>query len=217
MKIINTTYASVLGAIFASSSLQAVTLYTEDFEGFGIASGSVSPNGDILATGGWTVSDNSGNVVNPGPGSATLNPVPAELGTSFFVLQGGGEYSRTIGTIAADTTYTFSLTHFRRDDIAGDAVRLRFFTGTDTAGFLTQDFAAVTTTGTFETREISFNSGLDPSLVGSTFGILFADSTGGLSTPQAGVDNIVVSSIPEPSSALLLGVAGAAFLVRRRK
>jgi len=190
-----------LDNISVSATAHTGVVFTEDFEGYGIADGAFAGNTTILANRGWTVADPDGNLLNPADtGSTTnwLNPVPAELGTTFATLSKGGWFWRDLGvTIAADTVYEFSLTHFKRDDQDGDAVQLRFLADSVTGGFHSDTFSAVTNNGTYVTRTITWNSGADDSQNGNSLGILIFDSNGGTSANQAGIDNISVSIIEE--------------------
>ena len=81
----------LIGLSAATSHAATVTIFTEDFEGYSIADGAFSSNLDVLTDGDWTVGSNKGNLLNPaGTGDGWLNPVPAELGTTFAALRQGG-------------------------------------------------------------------------------------------------------------------------------
>lgn len=204
-----------LGGVLLSASVQGAVIFSEGFESTGVADGDFTsdwsgPNGSA-----FTVSSLDGNLLNPtGTGNVWLDPVPPALGEIFAVLHKGGTATGNTGqTFTAGMDYTFTFTHFRRDDIDGDAVRASI--GNTTVPLASVDFAAVTTTGTFETRTVSYTAAAADD--GQAIVLRFFDfNGGGNTTNQTGIDNIELTAVPEPSAALL-GALGLLALLRRRR
>jgi len=217
--IISLIAVSVL-ALVAPTHADTTVIFTEDFEGYGVADGAFAGNTAILTNGGWTVADPDGNLLNPadtGPTADWLNPVPAELGTTFLALRKGGWFWRDLGvTIEANKVYTFSLTHFKRDDQPGDIVQMRFMTDSDVGGFYSEVFESVDVNDTYVTRTITWDSGANASQNGKSLGILVFDSNG-VAGGQVAIDNISVSVIPEPATLGLVAAFGGGIIFIRRR
>ena len=203
-------------------------LFSEDFEGTGVADGAFALNHwpGTAFTGSGGTAGITGNILNPaGTGNAWLNPVPPALGEIFGVLHSGATQTADLTeTFAADATYTFEFTQFRRDDLAGDVVTAKILT-TGGLELASADFAAIALTDVYAIRELTYTtSGVGPEL-GQAIRLQLIDSSGGGTIPQVGIDNIFLSAtttvgveIPEPSTFALwcLGVLGLRCYRRRR-
>lgn len=212
-------FSFALGALLLSVSARAATIiFNEGFESTGVADAAFTsdwdgPNGTPFSLDAVS----KGNLLNPaasGGTSSWLNPVPLALGNIFAVLHSGGTASANTGqTFTVGQTYTLTFTNFRRDDQPGDAIRASI--GNSAGVLASADFAAVAAFDTLVAREVSYTATLADA--GQPIFLRFLDTTGGSATSgQAGIDNIQLSVIPEPSTALLGGLGALCLLIRRR-
>ena len=187
--------------ILTTTSASAVEIFSEDFEGT-INSGdpgtNTRPDGVFSGyTSGWlnTPFTGNGNSIKPAAGSAWLNPVPAALGTTFGTLWGGSTQTTPVGSnFQAETQYTLSFTHFRRDDLVGDSVTASIMTTGGTT-LATQTFGAVANTGEFITREVTYTTGAAGAEIGQGIQLRFTDPNGGTPQQQPGIDNISLDAV----------------------
>ena len=222
------TLAAVAIATLAvsASSVHAAEIYSEDFEEIflgdpdvinggaaGVLTGSTWPNTDFVLSG-------AVNLLKPAASSSWLDPVPVALDTTFAVLFGGVTATVDMAdTFDANTTYTLTFTHFRRDDQAGGSLTAKILTTGDTE-LKSELFAAVATTGTFVTRTLVFNTADNAAGNGLNIRLRLAFGAGG----QAALDNISLDEtanaavVPTPA-ALPAGLAmlGLAAMRRNRK
>jgi len=202
-------------------SVPTGVVFSEDFEGTGLADGT-------FTSGSWGPQFTGGsNLLNPaatGPTAAWLNPVPPLLGEIFGTLQAGGTATANLTDAFVDnTTYTLSFTHFKRDDLVGDAVTARIIDANTGSILASNVFPALTTDDTFLTRTLSYTTSGGFEL-GHAIRLQFYDANGGNNYQQAGIDNISLSAatvavIPEPATMCALGLAvlGLGGYVRKRR
>lgn len=208
--------------LFSVSPASAAVIFSENFEGTGLAPNSFTTANVGGSMGAFTVVSGSGNLLNPGAGNAWLNPVPAELGTTFAVLPNTLIIDAAVGqNYEANTLYTLSFTRFRRNDIAPDGLGAQLLAPgpVQVAG---QFFPAsdINATGFLSNETISILIEDGSPFIGQPITVRFfsqQDTTG--NTPQVALDNIVLTAvlIPEPSRALLAVVGLATLLFRRRR
>ena len=215
-------------ALLSASPALGVTIFTEDFESWDGVTDAVGGGADGVFTattwpGAAFTLSGAANLMRPSATSAWLSPLPLapepELDSTFAVLHSGVTATADLGNVFVDNTeYTLSFTHFRRDDLTGEAVTAQIMTtgGTVLASI---PFGAVPTTDTYETRSVVFATGGGPE-VGENIRIrLFDGDAGNTIFFQAGIDNITLDAtpIPEPTRAALLGIGGLVLLTRRRR
>lgn len=203
--ITGTAYAGITDDTtwnFTSGSSTAATLYQEGFEELqpsdpdvvdggtaGIFTGATWPTAPAFTLSGGA------NLLKPTTsGSPWLDPVPAALDTTFAVLHSGISATITLTeTFANNATYELSFTHFSRDDtgiVSPDAITAKILAADDTE-LTSQEFPAVTTTDTYETRTLSWTTA-SGSEVGQAIRIQFLDANGGTTLQQAAIDNILL-------------------------
>lgn len=116
----------------------------------------------------------------------------------------GGTESLTFGGLTGDFSNGYSVTIFG-DSSANDGRVMGFTIGSETQ--------SITDNATFDG---TFTEGLDfvtfDNISGETFTI-----TGNATGFRSSISGIVVTAVPEPSSAALLGLGGLTLLLRRRK
>lgn len=188
--------------------VNAAVIYSQNFESTGVTDGAFVSG---WTTTGFTFGTNNGYLLNPtGSGSVWLNPVPAELGNIFATLpQGALATGNTGQKFVAGQAYELTFTHFRRDDTSGLGVIASI--GNSTVALSSTNFSAVTATDTFLTRTVNYTA-----TVGDAGQDIFIrlGQTGTLSNSlQAGIDNIALATVPEPSTAALLGISLAAAML----
>lgn len=191
------TLALIALTAFAALPAKALTVFSDSFEP-SAQGGNVTPTG-------WTVTGGSVDVVYPGWFGGLC------LGTGKCVdLDGStgraGVLSRSL-TLTAGSTYTLSF------DMAGN--RRGAGTETVTVGFgsasTVLSFANASSTAPWQSFSLSFT----PSTSGS-YTLSFANAGG--DNQGAMLDNITVTTVPEPASMLLMGAGllAVAGLKRRR-
>ncbi|BDS08568.1 hypothetical protein NT6N_36080 [Oceaniferula spumae] len=228
---IKTTLAVIAATTMAS---QAVTIFSDDFESY--------PTGDpadFSGTGNWT-HNGAGAPANQ---SRIFFSAPNFGGTTLWIsseanaLAGSGLDSRAITQggdgLLANTDYIFS-----------GAIVLETFSGLRTHDF-TVDILSGSTLGsatsliggpqTFTARgdhDAGITGSIDDSYDDQRTTVAF--NSGSLGAGDAvfmqiaftnvnndggfvGIDEITIDSVPEPSSAALLGLGGLALILRRRK
>lgn len=210
MKLINTLAAVTAVTITAANG--ATILYSQDFQG--IAIGTTNPDGWNGAT--RAFSGTSTTSVEDGAEDRAL------------IATGVGNYTtRKELTIAIEpnTTYTLSLKGGVYASSAGRSGTFRYSLGTGTVGSYTQlSTESVATLNQTVQNEYFFGAGNNASLPdlvytsGATVSganlVIHVRAEG---DDYQGVDNIVLTAVPEPSSAALLGLGGLALILRRRK
>lgn len=201
-----------------AGNLQAATVIVD----------ATTKNGSFESPG---ISDNSyiSSVQSPWTGSAnayTENPAGAStsqngdhyVGLDWWVETSSIFMDHTnVGvTIQADTTYT--MTAWVRTQNATNIVGNISIYGWTSGG--NQQQATTSLTGLSDTWQqftVSFTTGASGGAVGSDLEFsLNKVSTGSGTNPKLLFDNVVVTSVPEPSAALLGGLGMLALLRRRR-
>ena len=192
-----------------AASARADVIFSENFENSGLGPGTF--NGGF---GAFTIVTDGQNQLNPGTGNAWLSPMPPQLGTTFATLFASAVVDANLPqTYEANTTYTLTFTHFRRDDIGADGIGARFMTpALAVAG--SQLFPAVQEFDTFVPRTWALTIPSDSPLVGQNIKLrLFSDPATPSNPPQGGIDNIVLTARPDvdpPAIAALAPTGGAA-------
>ena len=194
-------------ALAASTAQADLVLYSYNFE----------PSGD---NGGWAT-----EVLSTGT-DLDASLVPA-LGDFYGVLYAEQTKTVSVGvTITDGLDYTFSLDHFARagqaPSFGGENIRMQI--GYDNSGsfalLASQDFAETgTNPATLITRSISWQATGGSPALGETMQLRIVDYTANSPAHQAGIDNISLSAVPEPSTLALLGAGGlllAAARMRKR-
>lgn len=190
--------ALLLGTAFAASvgAAQAAPVFQDNFNG---ENGGVAAL-NYTAFANWTVT--SGSVDLIGNGSFDLQP-----GNGLYIdMNGSTQQGGTIATITTFSPGTYTVSF----DLAGSFRNSVLGTVTVTLGDLSQTISLSSTTP-FTTQTLTAN-------VGST-GALSLTFASGIPGGNIGalLDNVVVTAVPEPASALLLGAGlfGLGMLRRR--
>lgn len=226
-------------SVFAGgiSFLSGAVSFTEDFSAGG-APGSASNSGFFMDIANWGESD---GVIGTGTAfrefiGGTATPGFAPVGGAGFtpgVSSAGFIYS-LIGTRGADTTLNVSGVNYSRVFGTGgqqNTLIMQVYSLPATSSFTFAEFGndiatavGVNLVGAFTAAAPPANSGtalpfatsFDISGIGATDPI-YLRFTSGAGTLPAYVDNIVATSVPEPSAFLLLGAGCLGAFVRRRR
>lgn len=169
---------------FAPAPAQALTVFSEDFEA-SAQGGNVTPTG-------WTVTDGSVDVVYPGwfGGLCLGSGKCVDLDGS---TSNAGVLSRSL-TLTAGWTYTLSFDMAgNRRGAGSEAVTVNFGSASTVLSF-----ANSSSTAPWQSYSLSFT----PSATGS-YALTFANAGG--DNQGAMLDNISVTTVPEPASILMLG------------
>lgn len=231
----NMKNAFLIGGITLSSALasQAALVFTEDFSGtYTNTNGATTFDGTTIAPESWFGSSNGVSIT---AGDLTLG------NTTQNRYRGAGVWLDTTGWTTGTVTVSFEASNFA-EGINSDAIFQVFAangvdatntvsldlhgaqgldgspvaTGTATIAMLGSEQAFTgSTTATPSTESLTFSyNGTDQYIA-----LVFANSNG-VTTGTGNtvdIDNLTVNTIPEPSSAVLLGLGGLALMVRRRK
>lgn len=190
----------------------AAVIYSQNFEGAGFV---LADNSSVSGWGTGFTSTAYLYRLNPaGTGSSWLNPVPTELGTTFAIVARSGTTSVNTGqTFVLGQQYELTFTNFRRDDV--DGVGITVSIGDSAGASFSQNFDAVTTTDTYVTRSFTYTA--TASDVGDPIYLRFSALGTASNSFQAGIDNISLATIPEPSAFALFGIASVAGVFTRRR
>jgi hypothetical protein len=226
----------IAGLAFAQS-VRAATIFTEGFESVPVPS---SPGYLYGTSGAWTSDSNPSNGnwwYDASYGSTSNRATP--FGT--IALHTLSSYkTATIGSTFV-TGITYRMTARVATDTNNDAGRIFFYIGDDTMGGLTDGNSLGA--GAFGTSNgassVAANGGASNATdtadweatghVAGTWGTITLDyvatatdngkgiTIGVWGTGDSTIDDISIDTIPEPSTAALLGLGGLALIMRRRK
>lgn len=160
--------------------------------------------------------------------------IPATDGDQILILdarQSGssglaGWAFQEVSTISVGDTYTLDLSVIGRSAVGRPAnYEYGLYAGatgaanfTDLIGVATQDQTDDSLSGeSIETEQIVWNSTGHTGGTELYVGMRVLSLHSGGSTTQVGFDGISLTAVPEPSSTTLLGLAGLALILRRRK
>ena len=128
----------------------------------------------------------------------------------------GATLYQNVGTIEANSTYEMTVAIGERLDLSFNSLTISMRASSDTGTILaSQSYNATDApNGTFSDVSFSFSSADFAGEVGNDLFLVF--QSGGV---QVLLDNVRISetAIPEPSAAAILGLAGLALMVRRKR
>jgi hypothetical protein len=243
MKIVNKTTLAIAAAVGSLASANAATIFaTEGFEsGLGIWSvgsrGTVSANNDSGLydyNGGIGVNspDNATNYATTGEGAFRLENGFATLESSIFDVTAGGAAESI--TLNFDLSAGFNTQSTRRakveysNDNGTNWFRVADFSSNATgSGSVTfTEGATFSHTGFFTSTSLNqdlLGTGVTAIYAGEAFGsqsrvrVIFDKENDNRSMFIDDIEVTTTAAVPEPSSAALLGLAGLALILRRRK
>lgn len=212
--------AAIIGLASSANAATAITVLNGSFESQVVADGEAytatyttvdagtsASGGDSTITS-WTESNTADHlsfVLNPGSGS-----VQATDGNNIAFIQ-NSTISQSLSGFTLGTGDTISVTFdlWSTNQGTGSTFEVNF------AGIGVQNPAAITIGGPAVSRTIDFT--VTAAQDGLTSGDLSFKST--LGGNRYRLDNVQVlhTAVPEPSSAVLLGLGGLALILRRRK
>ncbi len=206
---------AALAALAVSAQAATIAVLDGDFE---------------LNDGSWTTTDGAG--INNSP--STYIDVVAGYGTgvnAHIKADGGNSLSQLLdfsdeGVMDATTfsDFTISLDHGQRQDAADSNIRIALWntsTNTELAG-VDQLITGAIETWTAGVYNLSYDNSAQTSGDDLEFRVtnLDPDLEVNAWNNTASIDNVSITAtaaVPEPSSAALLGLAGLALILRRRK
>ena len=194
-----------------SISSQAAVTFTETFESPG---GAFSADGNINLPSGTYGFDNPGWQVTSFAPAAVFyvqDPTSTQVNTGSRAIAFGGAGTTgsnriqvTIAGFTGQTITSLSYGHFSSGN-QGQGIRITLLDSIDSSTLYTADH--------FSNGSVS---GLAFTLPTSDSIIFRAEQIGNTTGSDSGIDNISITAIPEPGSALL-GLLGGLFLVRSRR
>ena len=204
---------AALSLFVGAGASSAATIYTNNF---------LNTTGIVVWNDGGTIHDAYATVTAPGGG---LSVAPGDTNNSW-IYSNGLDFSILLGDdLAANTTYVLSIEVGKRIDHpsltdGNPALRLGFGS-TPGASYLTPTVSLTPATvgNGWVTWSLTYTTGAAPVGLGQDLRIDIVNQgtgTAGITNAQMIVDNLKLTAIPEPSTALLGGLGMLALLRRRR-
>jgi hypothetical protein len=225
-------------ALVASGRAVTISIVNGDFETGGLADNSNSAFPGVIPAG-WSAVPGAGpggsffgyyNPINDAGGYVSgVSGSPGITGTMagpnvFYFgssVSGQGIQQTLTATLLANTDYTLTVARGTRNGDYNNTLRMMLLAGSTV--LTSRDVApepAGSSRGTFLDYSTTYTySAANAGLVGQALTIRFLeiDNASGRTGGEVDIDNVRLSGVPEPSSASLLGLAGAAFFLRRRQ
>jgi hypothetical protein len=223
-------------ALVASGRAATISIVNGDFETGGLIDNRNSAFPGVIPTG-WSAVPGAGpsgdfygyyNPINDAGGYVSgVSGSPGITGTMagpnvFYFgssISGQGIQQTLTATFLANTDYTLTVARGTRNSIFNNTLRMSLLAGSTV--LTTRDVAPepAGSRGTFLDYSTTYTySAANAGLVGQALTIRFLEiDNPGDPRGEVDIDNVRLSAVPEPSSASLLGLAGAAFFLRRRQ
>ena len=229
---------TLLAALFAGSSAHAVVIAQYDMTDLAVVSGQNSSTSDIASNANVTVSGFNENLTggtaqgefgrssggllpasgSNGFGARALNSSPANPWWEFTITPtGGATLELTTLTLdagvadglATDTNWDYNVS----TSIGGLGTTIGTFDGPTTSGVATVTAGLSVDLSSLASQTSAFTIRITPDRISGT--------NGAISQRAGWIDNVTlnadVTTVPEPSSAALLGLGGLALILRRKK
>jgi len=197
--------AGVLACGLSAAPAQAAVIFSDNFN----TENGGTPALNYFGFANFTITEGSVDLIGTGPG-----------GTSFNLLPGNGLYvdldgsTNNAGLMTADSivlgagsyNFAFDLAGSQRGSAETVTVQLL----ANGIPFGVSSIYNRNSADPFSTESISF------AILGAPINFQFRFQNGGNDNIGAILDNVTLSSVPEPASIMLLGLAAAGFAARRR-
>jgi len=202
-------FTSALALGLSAAPASAAVIFSDNFN----TENGGTPMLNYAGFANFTISDGSVDLIGSGPGGTSFNFLP---GNGLYVDLDGS--TSDAGLMLQDSIMLGAGNYVFEFDLAGSqrgsTETVQTFLYVNGSPLLGPYVFTRNSADPFSTQSISFSI-----LGGGTVGISFSFQNVGAPGDNVGalLDNVRLSTVPEPGSMLLLAMAGAGFIARRRR
>ncbi len=195
------------------------------FENPSVSGSNGGVNGNTTAVTDWTIGV-SGAGVDDGAGVQTgaFAVIPDGVQTAYFNSNISGDIvsltltpgTNTLPTVVGGDAYTLTVAVAHRDTVPAGTVTIQLLANGVSVASNSVVFTG-TMGGTFNDLSATLTAAESASLAGEQLSINLFDTNTDNAFSQAGVDDVRLTVVPEPSSVVLLGLSAVGLLLSARR